>query len=174
MRGHGQTFGATRKANGASTAKSSRFTSTSTKKVSPASNRLGSGSSSSKRGALAAFGVETENDSRMVATICLKKLDCNLAEISVQKAKVDLLAQRKAAQNARKAKENQIRILELQLQMRQAQGVANGIPNPVPVIAQQMLPANNEMVFGNGDLGMEGGNFFVGFNGNANMFGANA
>lgn len=89
--------------------------------------------------------------------------------LSIQKAKVDLLAQREAAASTQKAEENQIRLLKLQLQMqgRQSQpavhnfgGVAqqamNGFsraPNPLHV-NEQMMPANDYGNWGNG-LGMQ-------------------
>lgn len=77
-----------------------------------------------------------------MATLCSKKLDHDLANIGIQKAKIDLLAY---AQNAHKAEEHQICLLQLQLQMRQAeQADAGGFragPN-LPQGLSQIVPAD--------------------------------
>lgn len=42
---------------------------------------------------LAAFSLDIENDARMTAKLRDKKLDCDISNIAVNKAKIDLLAQ---------------------------------------------------------------------------------
>jgi hypothetical protein len=125
----------------------------SAKKVSPTSSHS-TGSSLGKHGALAAFGVDSENDSRLAATLRSKKLDRDLLNLEVQKAKINLLAQREVAQNARQAEANQIKMLELQLQMQMRPPQMAHTPNVAPAGHQQMVPANADMVFGNGNLGL--------------------
>ena len=152
-------FGSSRKGNAVAQSAPTKPLS-STKKISPAANRSVSTSSSSlqKRSALAAFGVDAENDSRLAANIRLKKLDRDLLGLEVQKAKIDLLAQRELAQNARQAEVNQIKVLELQLQMQVQQRPPPRqphVPNIAAPVHQQMLPINTDMVFGNDNLSMQ-------------------
>jgi len=144
-------FGSSHKGNAAALGKPT----SSMKKVSPTPGRLSAGSSLGKRSALAAFGVDSENDSCLAATLRSKKLDRDLLGLEVQKAKIDLLTQHEVAQNARQAEANQIKMLELQLQMQMwAPQPVHGA-NRTPAVHQQMVPANADLVFGNGNLGMQ-------------------
>ena len=150
-------FGSSRKGNAtAQTALAKPLSST--KKISPAANCSTSSSSLQKRSALTAFGVDAENDSRLAANLRSKKLDRDLLGLEVQKAKIDLLAQRELAQNARQAEVNKIKLLELQLQM-QVQRLPPPpqahVLNIAPPVHQQMLPINTDMVFGNENLTMQ-------------------
>lgn len=147
-------FGSLRKGNATALAKPL----SSAKKISPAANRSVSSSSLGKRSALTAFGVDAENNSRLAANIRLKKLDRDLLGLEVQKAKIDLLAQRESAQNAHQAEANQIKLLALQLQM-QAQRLPPPpqaqVLNIAPPVHRQVLPVNADMVFHNENLSMQ-------------------
>ena len=168
-------FGSSKNGNGAKLAPFS------TKKSSPPiRSTSASRTSTAKRTTpLAAFTLGAENDATMAARIRDKKLDRDIGNIAVNKAKIDLLAQREAGEMARKQQEhqlalqretannerlreqNQLRILELQLRL-QAQPAA---PAAMPAFggadkfgAQAPYPINafDEGVFaaiGRNDLG---------------------
>jgi len=147
------TFGLSCNGNKISRTKLSISASLSSKKVSPSSgNQLGPGSTLGKWSALTAFGIDAENDSHLAATLCSKKLDHDMANFGVQKAKIDLLAQREAAQNAHKAEEHEIHVLQLHLQMHQTQKAEAGGLGMGPGLSQglqPMVPANADAIFGN-------------------------
>ncbi|KIJ90003.1 hypothetical protein K443DRAFT_15602 [Laccaria amethystina LaAM-08-1] len=91
-----------------------------------------------KQNPLIAFALDTENDTRVAAKLWDKKLDCDIGNIDVSKAKIALLFQREAgeierkhnehqlvlqrevADNERHHEENQVCILELRLKLQQA------------------------------------------------------
>jgi len=129
------TFGALRAGNGVGTAKVAAST---VKKSLPPSCSSTSRPSGSKQNPLIAFALDTENDTRVAAKLRDKKLDRDIGNIDVSKAKIALLSQceageierkcnehqlllqHEAADNERRREENQVRILELRLKLQQA------------------------------------------------------
>jgi len=83
--------------------------------------------------AITAFGTDHENDVACLAEIHSKKLNHDIANITVQKAKLDLLVQCEAGLHETKHEENCICLLKLQLHL--SQGHRNGtsglhLPSP--------------------------------------------
>jgi len=129
------TFGASRAGNGVGTAKVATST---VKKSSPPSHSSASRPSGSKQNPLIAFALDTENDTRVAAKLQDKKLDHDISNIDVSKAKITLLSQHEAgeierkhnehqlllqceaADNKHRHEENQVHILELWLKLQQA------------------------------------------------------
>lgn len=179
------------------------------KKLSPSTHASASQSSTAKRVTpLAAFSLDVQNDARTTARLRDKKLDRDISNIAVNKAKIELLAQREAGQIARhhqehelalqreiassdrQRKQNQLRILQLQLDLRQrqpvaaaampgfggAEGVAPRLPQPMfgdgGFVAQDLFPVNH---FGDNGFGGDGfgGNGFGGNDLGGNNFGGN-
>jgi hypothetical protein len=88
-------FGSLKKGNGAKSALLP------TKKLSPSDRTSASRMSTVKHTTpLAAFTLGTENDATMAARIRDKKLDRDIGNIAVNKAKIELLAQREAGEIA--------------------------------------------------------------------------
>ena len=127
-------FGASRAGNGVGTAKVAAST---VKKSLPPSHSSASRPSGSKQNPLIAFALDTENDTRVAAKLRDKKLDHDISNIDVSKAKITLLSQREAGEIERKHnehqllqceaadnecrhEENQVHILELRLKLQQA------------------------------------------------------
>lgn len=113
--------------------------------------------SSKKRNALTVFGQEAENDMHLTATLRSKKLDRELATLSIQKAKIDLLAQREAAEQERRREDNQIRIMQMKFQMQlRQQSLSTSSSNipPAPPVLSPMAP------FGDSTMGFVDENLF--------------
>jgi hypothetical protein len=146
-------FGESRAGNGVATSK----VGPAGKKSSPPSRSSASQPSASKQNALTVFAADCENNSCMATKLRDKKLDRDIGNIDVSKAKIALLSQREsgeierkrnehqlvlqreAADSERKREENQLRILQLQLQLQQTQPAALGGDN----FAQRPLFINN-------------------------------
>ena len=72
------------------------------KKTSPSTHTSAPQSTAAKHNALTAFMLDTKNDACMAAQIHDKKLDCDMGNISINKARIDLLSQREAGEIERK------------------------------------------------------------------------
>lgn len=124
---------------------------------------------------MSAFALDSENDGCLAAKLCDKKLDRDMGNIDVNKAKIALLSQceageieRKrneyqltlqcdAAKNECRREENQLQILQLQLQIQQGQ----------PAVGSAIARLDQQFNFGAGN------NFPQDalFSGNLNAFG---
>ena len=114
------------------------MTSSTAKKSSPPSHSSTSQPPGSKQNPLIAFTLDAENDAHVTAKLWDKKLNPNIGNIDVSKAKIALLSQceagkikRKhnehqsvlqceAAENKHWHEENQVHILKLRLRLQQA------------------------------------------------------
>jgi len=74
-------------------------------------------SSLRKCSVLVAFGIDNENDAAVSASLRVKKYDRDLASLALQKAKLEFLAQREAAEQQCKHEAHELQMIRLRLQM---------------------------------------------------------
>lgn len=101
-------------------------------------------SSNRKRSALVAFGLDNENDVAVSASLRAKKYDRDLASFALQKAKLEFLSQREAAEQQRKHEAHELQMMRLRLQMQvhhapQPQS-SRSFTNPAAIASSSNLP----------------------------------